>query len=132
MQHTTIFNSNANLSQSKDNGCQNMIRQSKNYISELISEYGEYDSDKYAITFDINQLDFAEKKILLSYIIDLDEYEYVVKNNYKLYRTIKRYEDEMQDAIDAVGEEKYQEAMEEMGSVLRMHKDNGEYYWSAY
>jgi hypothetical protein len=101
----------------------------KKFISNLIREHAIHKNDGYQLTVD--DLPYQEKKHFLSHLVDIDDYEYFIKNKTRELEAIKDYKDEMQYFINCNIDEIYHEDMQEMGMVLCHHRDNGEFYYRS-
>jgi hypothetical protein len=100
----------------------------KSFIKGLISDYATYD-DYNNCNLPIHKIPHELKRIFLSYLCDLSDYKFYCKNDVRLRIAFKDYEDVMQDKINDLLQESYQDAMEEMGLTLNHHRDNGEPYY---
>lgn len=99
-----------------------------NLVHSLIREYGKYHDGSYSV--DARVMDISDKKLILSHIVDSEEYELATKSITYLEALFKEYLDIIQNYLDGDCDEVYAEDMEEEGLVRRTHYDNGEVYWT--
>jgi hypothetical protein len=97
------------------------------FLDDFIRTNANHDNDGY--TLFASNLDLIDKKLFLSYLVDLEDYEDFIANDTRIQEAIKDYKEEMQYLIDQRIDEVYHEDMEEMGLVLCQHRDNGEFYY---
>lgn len=97
------------------------------FIHSIIREYAHYYDGSYSL--DINILSLSDKRLLISYFSDSEEYEFANESPLKTEVILKEYENYMQSAVDDECFTVYKENMEEMGMVMNRHYDNGEIYW---
>lgn len=99
----------------------------KSLLQDLIHEYGTYQYGTIYINSD--SFTIAEKKLLLSYIIDADEYEYANQSMTTLEAVFNEYKHWLDAMLDDECGEVYRSIMEEHGQVAYRHRDNGETVW---
>lgn len=104
---------------------QNMTE--RTFVANLIRENAKPSSSGYSL--DVSDLELIDQKLLLSYCVAADTYEWACQNPIRLAEVIKEYETDMQRCIDDIIDDVYYEDMEEMGAVLCHHKDNNEPFW---
>jgi hypothetical protein len=97
------------------------------FIHQLIRENAKFDGDGAHLFVD--DLDEIDRKLLLSYLIDIEEYEYYCSFPNLLKIVLKEHETPLQELIDDHKDQVWHEDMQEMGRVLSMHSDNGEKYY---
>lgn len=97
------------------------------FLDNLIREYCTYKNGSYEVLIgDVSDID---KKMFLSYLISIEEYEDYISNPVRLIEAIADHEPMMQDEIDERKDDLYVQDMEECGMVLGRHSDNGEVFW---
>jgi hypothetical protein len=77
----------------------------------LIREYGSYKDGSYVVK--LSDLSLSDKKLLLSHIIESDEYEEICVNPYLAEMLFQEKEDYLWKLIDRECDEVYHEDMEE-------------------
>lgn len=98
-----------------------------NLVHEIIRDNVEFSNDGYSLF--VSSLSKIEKQLLLSYILEISDYEYYLTNNL-LDAAISEYEKELQAAIDNEIDQVWHEDMQEMGLHLNRHNDNNEIYYT--
>jgi hypothetical protein len=81
-------------------------------LHNLIREHGRYFRDNY--TVNLSDLSLADKRLILSHILDSEEYEEACTNNIRLNTYFHEYRNHIEKLIDDECEEVYREDMEEM------------------
>jgi len=99
-----------------------------NLIHNIIREYGIYSDGNYSI--DVDHLSYGDKKLLMSHLLDLSDYEWAIGNLYRFFAMYDENKEHLQCALDSECFTVYRENMEEMGMTLNRHYDNGEIYWT--
>ncbi|HLA58582.1 MAG TPA: hypothetical protein VK622_07470 [Puia sp.] len=98
-----------------------------NLIHNIIREYGIYSCGTYDVHLkDISKID---KKLLLSYVLESGDYEWMCEDASRLNLMFKENEKFIERMIDNECSEVFREDMEEMGMTSRHHSDNGETMW---
>lgn len=97
------------------------------FIRDLIRTNAKYSGDGCSLF--VCDLDKQDKKLLLSYMVSAEDYEYALSSPSRLDAMLVEYAKDMQSAINALLDDVYHEDMEEMGLVLCHHHDNNEPYW---
>ena len=100
----------------------------KQYIHGLMEEYAEYNF--VGVTLDIQKLPLYEKRLLLSHVLDADDYEDSLRSPTATEAYLSDTERYMKEIISEVCEEAYQDFMEESGFQSRQDQSNGEIIWS--
>lgn len=96
-------------------------------IHNIIRDYGKYSDGSYDVHLDdISRID---KKILLSHILESEDYEWMCEDLSRIELMMNEYEKFINRLIDNECSEVYREDMEEMGMTSRRHTDNGETMW---
>ena len=98
-----------------------------NLIHEIVREYGKYSHGTYDVH--LNDLSLADKKILLSHVLDSEEYAWACEQAHRVEALMEEHERYLSKIIDEEAPEVYREDMEEMGMVSRRHSDNNEQYF---
>lgn len=99
------------------------------FLDNLIRDYCFYQNGTYEVLIgDVSDLD---KKMFLSYLVPLEDYEEYISNSSRLKEAIADHESMMQAVIDERKDDLYIADMEECGLVLSRHRDNGEPYWTT-
>lgn len=96
-------------------------------IRSLISEYGEYYDQSLMV--DISDLTISDKRLVLSHIVDCEEYEWACSGISKTEQLFLEHKNAIQGIFDDESHEVYVEAMEERGLLRGQYHDNGETYW---
>lgn len=105
----------------------------RHFVKDLVNEHGVYQSYNgmlEGLYVNVYALPMHDKRILLSHMVDADEYEALSKTLGGIKIAIDELSDEMQDILNARAAEVFAEKMEEMGAVMYQHSDNGDYYWT--
>lgn len=81
-------------------------------LHNLIREHGQFKSDGYVV----NPSDFslADKKLILSHVLESDDYADACTNNIRLNTYFHEYRDHIEKLIDSETDEVWREDMEEM------------------
>lgn len=98
-----------------------------NLLHDLIREYGTYNDG--TIYIDSNSFTNTEKKLLLSYLVGSDEYEYACTKSVRLEALYGEYKHHIQELLDEECDVVYREIMEDSEMRPYNHKDNNEVYW---
>jgi hypothetical protein len=96
-------------------------------VHNLIREYGTYRDGSYYV--DVLHLTLSDKKLVLSHILDSEEYAWACESPTRTEALFLEHIDYVQGLFDWEYGTVYAEDMEEMGLVSRTHYDNGEVYW---
>jgi hypothetical protein len=99
----------------------------ESFVKSLIHENAHYHQGGFSLV--VSSLSRIEKKLFLSYIVDLSEYEWLCENDNRLYAAFDEYKAEMQSLIDHYIDDVWHETMQESGLTMGTHKDNGEIYY---
>lgn len=100
----------------------------KSYLRDLVREYAdmhlktkdEWIDEGYSIW--VHTLFDHDKRILLSHIVDADDYEYYCSSPERLHSGFEEYEKTMQKMIDDTANELYHEDLDYMG--LRVNSEH--------
>lgn len=120
----TIVSNDRTFNQEDSKDGNNLLN---HFVINLIREHAKYKNGCFELF--ACDLPYEDKKLFLSYLVDIDDYDYFTKNKTREKAAIKDYESAMQDEIDWRIGDVYRHDMEEMGMVLCRHKDNGEPFW---
>lgn len=96
-------------------------------LHNLIREYGTYEDNSYSVDPKIFSL--PDMKLILSHILDSEDYAFACENGERLEAMFMEYIDTIQSLLDSECYAVYSEAMEEMGMVSRICPINGESLW---
>lgn len=80
-------------------------------IHNIIREYGSYKDNCY--TVNLSDISLSDKKLLLSHLIDADEYEEICANSTLAEMMFQEKKDNLWKLIDRECDEVYREDMEE-------------------
>ena len=115
------------FSASKDGSMTNYSPAKIQFIYELIRENAKFDGDgAHLFACDLSEID---SKLLLSYVLDIEDYEHYCNSPELLKIAIKEFRSEMQELIDQYKDQVWHDDMQEMGAHLCTHADNGEIYY---
>ena len=96
-------------------------------IDQIIRENAKYDNGCYSLfACDLPQYD---KRLLLSYLIPIEDYEVYIKDSYKERAAFIEHEDEMQYLINDRINDVWHEDMQEMDRTLCHCGQTGEPYY---
>lgn len=107
-----------------------LIMQGKAFIElirSIISDYGHYSHGSYSV--DIDSLTLADKKLLLSHILEASDYEWACQNPVRTEVIFDENRKALDRLISDEADQIFRDEMEEHGCVARSHYDNGERYW---
>lgn len=90
----------------------NMHRAFRNFLDEIILQNAKRQTDYWSLF--ASDLSHSEKKILLSYLVDIETYADLTENLYRELEALKEYESEMQYFIDLRIDDFYHEYMEDL------------------
>ncbi len=96
-------------------------------INGLITDYGNFRQGRMWV--DSDRLTSTEKKLILSYFVDVDDYEYATLNNARLEALYIEHQSEIQSRIDEKCDHIYYDMMRSNGAKPVRHRDNGEITW---
>jgi hypothetical protein len=96
-------------------------------IQSLIREYGEYHDQSLVV--DISDLSNVDKRLLISHVVDAEEFEWACANPTRLEQIFNEHKRYIQELFDDESADSYAEAMEERGLCRAQYSDNGESYW---
>lgn len=96
-------------------------------LHNLIREYGTYYDGSYAV--DPDTFSIADKKLILSHLVDIEDYQLAIQSNAYLEALFKENMRFIQSQLDRHCDEVYTEDMEEAGLVQCQHHDNNERFW---
>lgn len=97
----------------------------KSFIRDLVRDYATKKSDEYILW--TRRLYLHDRKIILSHVVDAEDYEFFCSNPTRLELGLEEYDDVMQRLLDDMCEEVYFEDMSESGRRMVMDIDNGDY-----
>jgi hypothetical protein len=97
-------------------------------LHNLIREYGTYEDSSYAV--DPKVFSLPDMKLILSHILDSEDYAFACENRERLEAMFMEYIDIVQSLLDNECDAVYHDDMEEMGMKRYRHQDNGETYWA--
>lgn len=86
------------------------------FVKTLINDNATYTADGFSLW--ASDLHHSDKKLFLSYIVSVDEYEWLCESDSRLQEGFKEYEEEMQSLINKYQDEVWHEVMREMGENL--------------
>ncbi len=89
----------------------NVMDAFKSFLDEIILAHAKKHNDHWSLF--VCDLSHGEKKIFLSYMVDLDTYEDLTANFHRELEAIKEYAPEMQHYIDVRIDDFYHEYMED-------------------
>jgi len=96
-------------------------------LHNVIREYGKYDGVNYSVS--LSEIDLADRKLLLSHILDSGEYEWAMKSSSRINAYFDENRKHIQNLIDNECQEVYQEDMEEMGMHSSRDASSNELMW---
>lgn len=99
-----------------------------NLIHNIINEYGTYGDGTFQVN--VNELCFHDKKLILSYLLDSEEYAWCLENHLRIEIAFSESKEFISELIDSECFTVYREIMEEHGMVMKRHSDNNEIFWS--
>lgn len=99
-----------------------------NLIHSLIREYGYYSDGTYSI--DPNTFLLSDKKLVLSHILDSEEYEWTLQNTTRIEIVFNENIKHIEQLFNSECDEVYRENMEESNLTRHTHQDNHESYWT--
>lgn len=100
----------------------------KRLLRAIISEHGTYNHG--ALHVCAHALPMAEKKLILSYLLDLDDYTRAHESNAFFEAIFEEHYSHIQSLLDEKCDEVYHDAMYEMGMMKHTFHDNGEIYYT--
>lgn len=100
----------------------------KRALQGALHEHGEYQQGR--LHLDARDLPLADRKLLLSYLLDLSDYNRTVASPAYLEAVYKEHLSTIQSLLDDESTEVYHDCMNEMGMVKHTHSNNGETYWT--
>ena len=96
-------------------------------LDQVIRENAIYKDGSYSLF--ASDLPYHDKKLLLSYLIPIDEYDEYIKDPHKERAAFLEYENDMQYLIDDRIDDIWHEDMKEMGRTLCHCNQTGEPYY---
>lgn len=110
-------------------GEKNMLGKAFNrYLDSLIRENCTYKDGCYQLQ--ASDIPYEDRKLLLSYLVHIEDYEDFTRDKTREIEAIKDYEPEMQYLIDKRIDDVWHEDMQEMGRTLCHCRQTGEPYYS--
>ena len=107
---------------------ENMLaRVFRQILDQVIRENVRYRDGGYSLF--ASDLPHHDKKLLLSYLVPIEDYEEYIKDPYKERAAFMEYEDEMQYLINERIDDIWHEDMQEMGLTLCHCNQTGEPYY---
>lgn len=100
----------------------------KRLLHAIISEHGTYNHGNLHVC--AHALPMAEKKLILSYLLDLDDYSRIYESNTFFEIMFEKRYTHIQSLLDEECDEVYYDVMQEMGMVKHTFHDNGEVYYT--
>lgn len=108
----------------------NIINRSFSYCLERIArEYGHSNNQEWSIN--IQSIDLSDKKLLLSHILDSEDYEWCCYSAIRTESMFRENLEYIEDHLSDVCEQVYHSYMTEMGLVCDRYQDNGEIYYRS-
>jgi hypothetical protein len=89
-----------------------MRKSTLNLIHDLIKQYGKYKDD--TISINVDDLVYGDKKLLMSHLIDLGDYEWAIGNIYRFFAMYDENKEYLQNALDSECDEVYRRKMEDL------------------
>lgn len=106
----------------------NMLGQAfRNTLDRIIRDNYDYKDGCYHLF--ACDLPNEDKRLLLSYLTSLEDFEYFTENFTRELESYKEFEPEMQYLINDRIDDIWHEDMQEMGRILNHDKNNGEPYY---
>ncbi len=90
--------STVNVTQFSTEGKNMLGRAFNNFLDNIILEHATKGNDYYSLF--AHDISYDDRKIFLSYLIDIDTYEDFTSNKIRERESLKEYEDEMQYFIN--------------------------------
>lgn len=100
----------------------------KRLIHAIVSEHGTYNHGSLHVC--AHALPMCEKKLILSYLLDLEDYVRLTESNTFFEIMFEEHYSHIQSLLDQECDEVYHDAMYEMGMVKHTFHDNGEIYYT--